>query len=110
MSRPTTPANGSGQTGRGLLRAGGAGGAVPFAETNEDAWKRDILATDPGQLRAAAGQRGDRPDAPARRPNGLVLRGGRIVARWGDTRRVDMTFSVAKSYLSMSPGSRWPTG
>jgi CubicO group peptidase (beta-lactamase class C family) len=30
----------------------------------------------------------------------MILRHGRIVAQWGDTRRVDMTFSVAKSYLS----------
>ncbi len=32
--------------------------------------------------------------------SGMILRHGRIVAQWGDTRRVDMTFSVAKSYLS----------
>jgi CubicO group peptidase (beta-lactamase class C family) len=37
-------------------------------------------------------------------PNGLILRGGRVVARWGDTRQVDMTFSVAKSYLSLLAG------
>jgi CubicO group peptidase (beta-lactamase class C family) len=34
----------------------------------------------------------------------VLLRAGRIVATWGDTRRVDMTFSVAKSYLSMLAG------
>lgn len=32
--------------------------------------------------------------------SGMILRGGRIVTQWGDTRRVEMTFSVAKSYLS----------
>jgi CubicO group peptidase (beta-lactamase class C family) len=32
--------------------------------------------------------------------SGMILRHGRIVAQWGDTRRVEMTFSVAKSYLS----------
>jgi CubicO group peptidase (beta-lactamase class C family) len=32
--------------------------------------------------------------------SGIILRHGKIVARWGDTRRVEMTFSVAKSYLS----------
>jgi CubicO group peptidase (beta-lactamase class C family) len=32
--------------------------------------------------------------------SGMILRHGKIVAQWGDTRRVDMTFSVAKSYLS----------
>ncbi len=41
------------------------------------------------------------PRGPA---NGLVLRGGRLVGRFGDTRRVDMTFSVAKSYLSLLAG------
>ena len=32
--------------------------------------------------------------------NGMILRHGYIVAEWGDTQRVDMTFSVTKSYLS----------
>ena len=31
---------------------------------------------------------------------GLVIRKGYIVAEWGDLERVDMTFSVVKSYLS----------
>jgi CubicO group peptidase (beta-lactamase class C family) len=36
--------------------------------------------------------------------NGIILKGGYIVAEWGDTRRVDMTFSVTKSYLSTNAG------
>jgi CubicO group peptidase (beta-lactamase class C family) len=32
--------------------------------------------------------------------NGIILRHGYIVAEWGDTRRVDPTYSVAKSFLS----------
>jgi hypothetical protein len=32
--------------------------------------------------------------------SGMILRGGRIVAEWGDVHRVDMTFSVVKSYLA----------
>ena len=32
--------------------------------------------------------------------NGLIIKNGYIVAEWGDTKRVDMTFSVTKSYLS----------
>ena len=35
---------------------------------------------------------------------GLVLDRGRIAAEWGDTRRTDMTFSVAKSYLAILAG------
>lgn len=36
--------------------------------------------------------------------NGLIVRHGYIVAEWGDTNRADMTFSVAKSYLSTTAG------
>lgn len=35
---------------------------------------------------------------------GLIIKNGYIVAEWGDTRRVDMTFSVTKSYLSTVAG------
>ncbi len=36
--------------------------------------------------------------------NGLIIRHGYIVAEWGDTKRVDMTFSASKSYLSTMAG------
>jgi CubicO group peptidase (beta-lactamase class C family) len=42
--------------------------------------------------------------------NGLVVRGGYIVAEWGDTSRVDMTFSVTKSFLSTVVGLAWQKG
>src|SRR5436853_7490246 len=32
--------------------------------------------------------------------NGIILRHGYIVAEWGDTNRIDPTYSVAKSFLS----------
>ena len=37
-------------------------------------------------------------------PSGLIVRGGRIVAEWGDIERVDMTFSATKSYLALCAG------
>ena len=37
-------------------------------------------------------------------PAGVVLKGGRCVAEWGDTLRRDETFSVAKSYLAVLAG------
>jgi len=43
-------------------------------------------------------------------PNGLILRGGRIVAEWGDTSRVDMTFSASKSYLALCAGLAFDGG
>ncbi len=44
------------------------------------------------------------PVKPRENPAGLILKGGRIVAEWGDTARTDMTFSVAKSYLAVCAG------
>jgi CubicO group peptidase (beta-lactamase class C family) len=37
-------------------------------------------------------------------PTGVILRHGYIVAEWGDPHRVDMTFSVTKSFLSTTVG------
>ena len=79
--------------------------AATFADTHESPWQRDIQAQleagnfEPPPDNAILG-----PTAPRGPQNGLVLRGGRLVARWGDTRQVDMTFSVAKSYLSLLAG------
>ena len=37
-------------------------------------------------------------------PAGMIIKDGYIIAQWGDTERVDMTFSVTKSYLSTVAG------
>lgn len=37
-------------------------------------------------------------------PSGVILRGGKIVAEWGDVKRVDMTHSVTKTFLSSVAG------
>ncbi len=42
--------------------------------------------------------------------SGLVIRNGYIVAEWGDTRAVEMTFSVTKSFLSTTIGVMWDRG
>jgi CubicO group peptidase (beta-lactamase class C family) len=44
------------------------------------------------------------PTKPRGGPAGIVIKNGYIVAEWGDTQRVDMTFSVTKSYLSTMAG------
>jgi CubicO group peptidase (beta-lactamase class C family) len=38
------------------------------------------------------------------KPAGMIIKNGYIVAEWGDLKRVDMTFSVTKSYLSTIAG------
>lgn len=79
--------------------------AVAFAEEHESKWQRDIRAQleagnfEPPPYNAIIG-----PTAPRGGPAGLILHHGRLAARWGDTRRVDMTFSVAKSYLAILAG------
>jgi CubicO group peptidase (beta-lactamase class C family) len=37
-------------------------------------------------------------------PAGMILKNGYLVTSWGDTKRVDMTFSVTKSFLSTVTG------
>ena len=44
------------------------------------------------------------PTKPREGSSGMIIRGGYVVAEWGDTDRVDMTFSVTKSYLSTVAG------
>jgi CubicO group peptidase (beta-lactamase class C family) len=37
-------------------------------------------------------------------PAGMILKNGYVLAAWGETKRVDMTFSVTKSFLSTVAG------
>ncbi|MEK9723052.1 MAG: serine hydrolase [Rhodospirillaceae bacterium] len=82
--------------------------AVAFVESHEVSWPRDIhrdgaipslTDLEPPPWNELLG-----PIEPRGGPNGLILKGGRIVASWGDPARSDMTFSVAKSYLSLLAG------
>lgn len=42
--------------------------------------------------------------------SGIIVKNGYIVAEWGETERVDMTFSVTKSFLSTVVGLAWQKG
>ncbi len=44
------------------------------------------------------------PHKPRGPSSGVILRGGYVIASWGDPDRVDMTFSVTKSFLSTTVG------
>ncbi|KPQ20345.1 MAG: CubicO group peptidase, beta-lactamase class C family [Rhodobacteraceae bacterium HLUCCA24] len=83
--------------------------AVTLAETSETEWPRDMYVDGRfvGSVHVNDRPPYDRPMGPVvprGGPAGLVLRGGRIVARWGDPGRQDMTFSIAKSYLAILTG------
>ncbi len=47
---------------------------------------------------------------PRGEATGVILRGGYIVAEWGAPQRVDMTFSVTKSFLSTVVGVAYDAG
>ena len=79
--------------------------AVAFAEAHETPWPRDLRAhLENGQFEAPPDNAILGPVAPRGGPAGMILRHGAVVASWGETARTDMTFSVAKSYLSLLAG------
>ena len=86
-------------------------GAARLAGEHETPWGRDLSL----EVRRDFQERSPwnetlGPVRPRGGPNGLLLRHGLIVAEWGDTTRADMTFSAAKSYLSIIAGLAWDRG
>ena len=86
------------------MRTGMLDSAIAYANRHETAlsrdagtWLRDRFAGQPHQDIVG-------PTKPRGGVNGMVVRHGYIVAEWGETERVDMTFSVTKSYLSTVAG------
>ncbi len=82
--------------------------AIAFSIANETPSSRDLSETllesnEPfNELIGPTKERGD--------VTGLIVRHGYIVAEWGDIDRVDMTFSVTKSFLSSVAGLAWDRG
>jgi CubicO group peptidase (beta-lactamase class C family) len=82
-----------------------SGPIAQYALAHESPWPRDIRAhIEGGFFEPPPNNTILGPVTSRGGPNGLVLRHGQVVARWGDTRQVDMTFSVAKSYLALLAG------
>jgi CubicO group peptidase (beta-lactamase class C family) len=82
--------------------------AARYAAEHETPWSRDLAAVVAQNFEERSPWNETLgPVRPRGGPNGLILRGGKIVAEWGDTTWVDMTFSVAKSYLSILAGLAW---
>ncbi len=69
--------------------------AVAYAKTQESKVPRDFST----QVETFGALLGPLPKERGE-TNGIILRHGYIVAEWGDTRRIDPTYSVAKSFLS----------
>lgn len=69
--------------------------AVAYARTQETKVPRDFST----QVETFGALLGPLPKERGG-TNGIILRHGYIVAEWGDTNRIDPTYSVAKSFLS----------
>jgi CubicO group peptidase (beta-lactamase class C family) len=85
--------------------------AVKFARKNEMPWRRELgeqLFHDSVLEPAAAAPLGPVIDRSG--PSGVILRHGYVVAEWGDAERVEMAFSLTKSYLSSVAGRAVETG
>ncbi len=78
--------------------------SIDFAQDNEYSGEKDLrLAI----LKAFSREPGHQLAGPTKRrggPAGMIIKDGYVIASWGDTKRVDMTFSVTKSYLSTMAG------
>jgi CubicO group peptidase (beta-lactamase class C family) len=78
--------------------------AIAFAKANESKNPRDLrLSHDLSFGREPYGEPLG-PFKPRGDMTGVILRGGYLVAEWGDPLRVDLTFSATKSYLSTTVG------
>ncbi|MCG2613293.1 beta-lactamase family protein [Terrimonas sp. NA20] len=78
--------------------------AIAFALRSENKVEKDLRIAN---LRSYAREPGYAINGPMKErggPAGLVIKNGYIVAQWGDVKRVDMTFSATKSYLSTVAG------
>ncbi len=82
--------------------------AIAFAEAHGSPWPMDLdkAGNVPGlsQYEKAPWNEPLGEFLPRGETNGLVLKGGRIAAQWGEVGRVEMTFSIAKSYISILAG------
>ena len=78
--------------------------AIDFAMENEYTGDRDLRVAIIKSFGYEPGMEIVGPTKKRGGPAGIILKDGYIVAEWGDISRVDMTFSVTKSYLSTVVG------
>ncbi len=84
--------------------------AVKFAEDNEYSGSVDSRIASYQGFRSEPFHELLGPTRRRGGPAGVILKGGYIVAQWGDVDRVDMTHSVTKSYLSTTAGLAFDKG
>ncbi|MCR9265395.1 MAG: beta-lactamase family protein [Flavobacteriaceae bacterium] len=78
--------------------------AVDFAKANEYSESRDLRRAILKGFEREPFHEILGPTKKRGGPAGMILKDGYVLASWGDTKRVDMTFSVTKSFLSTVAG------
>lgn len=78
--------------------------AVNFALNSENKVERDLRIANLKSYEREPDYKMAGPMKERGGPAGVILKNGYIVAQWGDIHRVDMTFSVTKSFLSTTAG------
>lgn len=78
--------------------------AVDFAMANEYTGEKDLRLAILKSFSIEPDHKLQGPTKERGGPAGVIMKDGYIVAKWGDINRVDMTFSVTKSYLSTMAG------
>ncbi|APQ17424.1 serine hydrolase domain-containing protein [Maribacter hydrothermalis] len=86
------------------IKDGALKDAVDFAEANEYSGSRDLRIAIIKNFEKEPFHKILGPTKKRGGPAGMILKNGYVVAQWGDTKRVDMTFSVTKSFLSTMAG------
>ncbi|WP_026838275.1 serine hydrolase domain-containing protein [Gillisia sp. JM1] len=74
--------------------------AIKFANENEYSGSKDLRIAILDGFRKEPFHEITGPTKKRGGPTGIILKDGYIIAKWGDPERVDMTFSVTKSFLS----------
>lgn len=78
--------------------------AVKFALANDSKTETDLRIANMKAFAREPYYKIIGPTKDRGRPAGMIIKNGYIIAQWGDLNRVDMTFSVTKSYLSTMAG------
>ena len=84
--------------------------AISFAEDNEYSGPKDLRIAILSGFEREPYHDVLGPTKKRGGPAGMIIKDGYLVAQWGDTKRVDMTFSVTKSYLSTMAGLAYDEG
>lgn len=78
--------------------------AIQFALKNEYSGQKDLRLAILESFSREPYHKLQGPTKDRGGPAGMIIKNGYVIGEWGDINRVDMTFSVTKSYLSTTAG------